>query len=484
MICQSSVQSIRNICVAMKYRTVNAREIFSCMRFDGSFHNAEANIYDSVIKNHSQNVLSFYCTEIFTSGRNKRTYTTKEHGYPFLSNSDVASANPLLTGKYSSKTYGYDEKALLKKGMILTGRVGAIGQTAIVPAFIEHANAAGSDNIIRIEVAPSYKNGFIYAYLASKIGTLLLLKHATGGVQPFITDAMVGQIPVPDFPVSFQSKVDSLIQSALSLRDESYILLANAERNLKEAAGLKDLAVEEYDYFGPRSYKRTVSCYTRNIRQIGTTSINAFNNSERIRKVQQRLLANSKPIKDLIEGGQTFSSGSLPSIEVKPGHGIMLINQKDIFDNIVVGKYISSKNANLNDLVQYGEILIACDGTLGENELFCRAIFANEDLAGSFISSHFMRMRANGVVPVGYLFAWLNSDYGFRLIRNTQAGTKICHPIQRMFQNIPVPIIDKEKMGDIDTMVRTAFTKRHQANNLEKEAISMVETEIDKWNKN
>ena len=39
-------------------------------------------------------------------------------------------------------------------------------------------------------------------------------------------------------------------------------------------------------------------------------------------------------------------------------------------------------------------------------------------------------------------------------------------------------------MEDIDVMVRTAFTKRHQANNLEKEAIRMVEAEIDKWNNN
>ena len=41
-----------------------------------------------------------------------------------------------------------------------------------------------------------------------------------------------------------------------------------------------------------------------------------------------------------------------------------------------------------------------------------------------------------------------------------------------------------DKMDEIDLMVRTAFTKRHQANNLEKEAIQMVENEIDKWNKN
>ena len=87
-------------------------------------------------------------------------------------------------------------------------------------------------------------------------------------------------------------------------------------------------------------------------------------------------------------------------------------------------------------------------------------------------------------MPSGYLFTWLNSDYGFRLIRSTHSGTKLCRPIPTLFLQIPVPVLSKDKMDEIDLMIRTAFTKRHQANNLEKEAIQMVENEIDKWNKN
>jgi hypothetical protein len=86
-------------------------------------------------------------------------------------------------------------------------------------------------------------------------------------------------------------------------------------------------------------------------------------------------------------------------------------------------------------------------------------------------------------MPSGYLFAWLNTDYGFRLIRNTQAGTKLCRPIPRLFIEIPVPIIDIESMMEIDRLVREAHTKRHEANVKELKAIKMVEDEIEKWNK-
>jgi hypothetical protein len=141
------------------------------------------------------------------------------------------------------------------------------------------------------------------------------------------------------------------------------------------------------------------------------------------------------------------------------------------------------RNVKISNLVEYGEILIAGVGTLGESETFCRAIFANEDLQGQLVSGEFIRMKTTEDMPSGYLFAWLNTDYGFRLIRNTQAGTKLCRPILRLFIEIPVPIIDTESMLEIDRLVREAHTKRHEANVKELKAIKMVEDEIEKWNK-
>lgn len=467
----------------MKTRIISSKQIIIDKRFDGSYHNAEINIYDSVITAHSSHNLSYYCSDIFTSGRNKRAYTTPNKGLPFLSNSDVAMANPFLSCNYSSIKYGFDEKAVLKEGMILTGRVGSIGQTAYVPKYIEEAKAMGSDNIIRIVVDSKYKNGFIYAFLASKIGKLSFLKHSTGGVQPFITESMVGQIPIPDFPESLQTEVNKLILESAKLREEAKVMLDLAEKELKSKAGLPDLCPEEYDYYGQSQSNRKVSCFARNIKELGTTSINAFNHSERIRLITQKMACKTIPLREAIQGGATFSSTGAPSIEVKPGKGIMMINQKDIFDNIIRGKWISNRGIKLDNLVDYGEVLIACDGTLGESELFCRAIFANEDLKGSFISSHFIRMKATEEITSGYLYTWLNSDYGFRFIRNTQAGTKLCHPINKMFLNIPIPVLGNDDIKAIDSIVKTAHSKRHESNLKELEAIQLIEQEIEKWNK-
>ena len=85
----------------MKFRSVNSKDILLEKRFDGSSHNADVNVYDNVLRKHSSYQLSHYCSEIFTSGRNRRVYTTKEFGYPFLSNSDAASVDPFACCKFS-----------------------------------------------------------------------------------------------------------------------------------------------------------------------------------------------------------------------------------------------------------------------------------------------------------------------------------------------------------------------------------------------
>ena len=467
----------------MKCRIVNNKDVLKNKRFDGSYHNADSNIYDSVISKHSKHCLSYYCSEIFTSGRNKRAYTTKQYGYPFLSNSDVLALNPFPSCKYSSSKYGYDEKALLKGGMILTGRVGAIGQTGFVPSFWEKYNAMGSDNIIRIVVKPEYRNGFIYAYLASKIGNLSFWKHATGGVQPFITDAMVGELPIPEFDQNFEEEVNRhIIESAL-LREEATKELEEAQKVLKESANLEELSPDDYDFYGLPVKDRQVSTFTCNRKNISSTTINAFNHSKRIKKLKTKIRCNTISLSEALNENGFFSTGSFPRVEVAPGKGIMLINQSDIFDTIIKGKYISKRGVKVDNLVEYGEVMIAGVGTLGENETFCRAIFANEDLVGQLVSGEFIRMKTSSQIPSGYLFAWLSSDYGFRLIRYTQTGTKLCRPIQRMLLEQPIPLLDATIMDKIDSLVRSAHTKKYKANQLEKKAIQMVEQEIEKWNK-
>lgn len=469
----------------MKVSTINIKNVRSArLRTDASYHLSEGQIVQNDIVSSPYPLMQIkdVSNDIFIGNRAKRIYVSSiEHGIPFLSSSDILKGD-LEHVKLASKKYTPEiDRMLLQKGWTLISRSGTIGNCAFANA--KHAQKLASEHVIRLVPNNILRGGLVYAYLASKYGHSLLTQGTFGAVIQHIEPDFVGSLPIPHFPETFQEEVDDLMQEASRLREEATDELNEAEKILKEAAKLRDLTPEDYDYYGLNNSGRKVSCFVRKRKDIDTTTINAFNHSERIRNTKASITCPTVPLKEVLLGGDTFSSNSCPSIEVKPEHGVMFINQKDIFDNIVKGKWISKRNISLDKLVEYGEVIVACDGTLGENELFCRALFANEDLQGALISTHFIRMKTNEKVPSGYLYIWLNSDYGFRFIRNCQAGTKLCHPIPKMFLEIPVPVVEKETMEEIDKLVKDAYTKRYLANCNECKAISLVEQEIESWNK-
>lgn len=469
----------------MKVSTINIKNVRSArLRTDASYHLSEGQIVQNDIVSSPYPLMQIkdVSNDIFIGNRAKRIYVSSiEHGIPFLSSSDILKGD-LEHVKLASKKYTPEiDRMLLQKGWTLISRSGTIGNCAFANA--KHAQKLASEDVIRLVPNNILRGGLVYAYLASKYGHSLLTQGTFGAVIQHIEPDFVGSLPIPHFPETFQEEVDDLMQEASRLREEATDELNEAEKILKEAAKLRDLTPEDYDYYGLNNSGRKVSCFVRKRKDIDTTTINAFNHSERIRNTKASITCPTVPLKEVLLGGDTFSSNSCPSIEVKPEHGVMFINQKDIFDNIVKGKWISKRNISLDKLVEYGEVIVACDGTLGENELFCRALFANEDLQGALISTHFIRMKTNEKVPSGYLYIWLNSDYGFRFIRNCQAGTKLCHPIPKIFLEIPVPVVEKETMEEIDKLVKDAYTKRYLANCNERKAISLVEQEIESWNK-
>ena len=448
----------------MKARVINSKDVISSLRFDGSYHNAEVNVYDKVIREHSEHALSYYCSEIFTSGRNKRVYTSKEHGYPFLSNSDVTAANPFLSCKYSSKKYGYDEKAVLREGMILTGRVGAIGQTAFVPAYLEKEKAMGSDNIIRICVKPEFKNGFIYAYLASRIGNLSFWKHATGGVQPFITDAMVGDLPIPDFSGKFQEEVDNLVQESARLREEATDALAEAHRIIEQK-------------FNIAKAKKSSCVSIQSIMSSHNKRFEAFYHTSANRSVYDYITTNFR-YKTLGElTNRIFRPGIFKREYV--AKGVTFLGGADILMAIPDSdKKLSFRQADkMPELkVKKGWILVTCGGTIGNT------VIIDNQLEKCLISQHVMRIVPKDDILKGYLYAVLSSKIGNDLITMFTTGSVIPQIEAHHLELVPIPLLENELMEQIEDLVSSYVSKIEVSKEKETKAIRMVEEEIEKWN--
>lgn len=455
----------------MKYRIVHSQDVFDVMRFDGSYHNADANIYDAVIKKHSSHNLSYYCSEIFASGRNKRVYTRPEFGYPFLSNSDVVSSNPFMSCKYSSKKYGFDETAVLKAGMIVTGRVGAIGQTAFIPAYLEKAKAMGSDNIIRISVKSSEKNGYIYAYLASKMGNLSFWKHATGGVQPFITDAMVASIPIPSFPEDFQNKINDLVLESARLREEAADVLEKAIALLSGFIG-DSFMLTDKQHVGKVSLKSITS--TLNLRFDPPVYINKGVSTV------QKLSCKTIPLGEC--NARFWYPGIFKRTYVKDG--LPYIKGSSLFEvnPFIRCDFLSrSRTPGLKELwLKEGQILMSCAGICGQVKLITKE-YEDKKAIGS---PDIIRIQPmDSLYTKEYLFTYLQLPFVYDYMQSLKYGSVIERFDIDTIKTIPVVTPTKELSEEITEIIKRYSDCTYRAFNAEEKAIRMVEQEIEKWNK-
>lgn len=471
----------------MKSATVNIKQIPSMeFRFDPSLHLSEGVKVRKVLEELPYEIrsLSSVTDRIFLGNIFSRIWVKdREHGIPYLAASDTVLAN-LDTGQFLAKKQAIEMPYLfLKKGWILVTCSGTLGNTSYTNGHYEGRIA--THDLIRIvpdeEILPG---GYVYAFLSSKYGYYQITQSQFGGVVKHINATQAGQIKIPLIPKEIVSKADTMIEESARLREEAQTILRQADKELKSRAGLRDLNTEDYNYYGAHPSNRKVSVFSVRRSSKDVITIHAFNHSERMKNTLS-MLDNIPTISlgEAISDDGWISPGGVKVLDLSEGNGIMLINQSDIFDNIIKGKWVPRKDKYEKDLLCYGDILIAKIGTLGENETFCRCIFANEDLDGQLISSAFYKLKPSGIVPSGYLYCWLSSDWGFRQLRSSQYGTKQCYPNPKLLNEYRMPILSQEEMEKIDKFVRKAYTYRYKANEIELKAIAMVESEIEKWSK-
>ena len=134
------------------------------------------------------------------------------------------------------------------------------------------------------------------------------------------------------------------------------------------------------------------------------------------------------------------------------------------------------KNAE-NYFVKKNWILIECSGTVGV------PVFVNKTLEKFFLDNHLLRLIPKDDTLPGYLYAYLYSKYGQTLLKRGQYGSVVKEIDPRQVGPIPVPMIPKSIQEDIHEKISCANDLREKANELENEAIKLVEKTISESKK-
>ena len=294
---------------------------------------------------------------------------------------------------------------------------------------------------------------------------MLLTTNTYGSVIPTLNSNSIGELPIPEFPESFQQEVDDLIQKSARLREE--------------ATDALDKAISVIEDMIPYP----------SVKKNGTMSIEQIRESHNKRFEANYHISVGSEIEDYIDRhyvwkplGEVCQDISRPDLfkRVYVQNGIIFLGGADIFfakpnSNKQLSK---SKTANISSLaIQENTILIPRSGTIGN------VAWAHAGHAQKLASEDVIRLKPNDILKGGYIYAFLSSSIGKALIQKHIFGSVIQHIEPPHLRLIPIPIIDDSTINETNERVLEYSQKVGIAIEKEHKAISMVEQEIESWTK-
>jgi type I restriction enzyme S subunit len=171
---------------------------------------------------------------VILPGRFKRIYVTEEYGAPFLSGGDILQFDPvsvkyLSKSKHNKRVY---EELMIYENMILVTRSGTVGNVLLSPKHFE--DWAATEHIIRIIPAEDINAGYIYAFLASSYGKMLIKRFTYGSVVDEIDDKQLASVEFPLPSKTVQDEIGNLILDANKKRTQAYNLEKTAINKVEE----------------------------------------------------------------------------------------------------------------------------------------------------------------------------------------------------------------------------------------------------------
>lgn len=418
---------------------------------------------------------------IYIPSRFKRIFVDElKYGAPYLTGGSITKAEPHHGAKLLSYRFTTNmEKLALSDKMILITCSGEIGNTVYVNSIF--GDTVGSPDLIRILADPSkIHSGYLYAYLSSLIARDLIQQRTYGAVIPHIEAHHVIDLPIPRLGENLETHIHLLIEQSAALLVKAYILLKQAREQLLTINNLNPLTLDDYYFYGnsARSANNTGTFFVSS-KDLSILTMNAWNYADKFAKLRQRIMDRSYiKFSDVILPKGYRTGRSFKRVAVKAGDGIEFIGQKDLFGLRKIGKWISRVPIGSleSEIVTDNTILLAGVGTNAETEVFGRCEFVWKNFQNKIPAAEIIRINVDEEkMDAGYLYAFLSSDYGFRFLRSTITGTKLCRFIEPLVMELPIPLPDSMSiMTNIGKMVRKAYEYRSEALDKEVQAQELL----------
>ena len=410
--------------------------------------------------------------QAYYGARLKRNYVDSTHinAVGFVGSSEMLDCypRPVKFMEDSDRT----QNLHVQYGDILISRSGTIGNLTFVGKTLEKLLV--SEHAIRLK-CHDYP-GYVYTYLRSKVGQLLIRSNIYGAVIQEIEPEHLATVPIPDAPASIKKRVNDLIVGSYELRDVSNALIDEAMAVL-----VKELHLPDLHDFDAALYKKGAG--------VDTFSVKLSNMAGRADAsyhvpIVDAIVAHMKQYATevtTVSDGRISKKVILPPrfarVYVEEGYGRVLIGGKQLHELDPSGKkYLSrTKHKDLMDKleVEQDTILITRSGTIG------KTVLVPKHWEHWVPSDHVIRVVPADKDIAGYLSIFLASEYGHTLITRYTYGSVVDEIDDTHVGNIPVPLLkDANVQRNINEIALAANQKRYEAYKLEQQALRIIDKEV------
>lgn len=395
-----------------------------------------------------------------------------EHGVELLSQSDVFAAEP--QGRLIRRdSMPHPDRHLIEPGQVLVAGVGTLKETELYGrAILADARLVGkylSQDAMAIvfEDPSSALSLYTFAWLASPTGMQVLRSTSYGTKLLRFRKDLLSTIPVPLAATSTVSRVAQLVRDCSTGRERFLhrLLQARALVNaMPEMQAAHEMCAER---------ERRSVLWEGPFPSLGAWNFASSGGALRYLREKWKV-----SLGDLVEPDGIYNGPRFARVDCQPPHGVEFMSQRDAMLIRPAPRRIVHPGFDDRQLfARDGTILVGSHGTLGEGEIFGRAVLVHGRFAKAAFTQDLLR-----VVPKHgeehALYAYLTTTVGFRLLRTTAVGTKILSMREDMLRALPVPEWPGDLKKKVSALIRSAFQARDEAEQAETEAIRIIEEEV------
>ncbi len=458
----------------LKYTSVSLKDVFNNRyRLEAHSFNLDAKIAKEKVLNNKYGVVNLWSTnglidKAFHRPRFKRIYVDHRE-IPFYQPSSINDVYPKPSKYISAKTDTNLANLKVDKGMLLMTVSGTIGKVALVGEKL--SGQVFSHDLLRIVGKGEYDTGYIYSYFLTETGQNILQTNNYGAVVKHIEPEHLKNVVIPNAPEILKKEIHELVINSYKLRDESNELIDQAERILYDELNLEPIEDLKTDYFDSAYDIRNYTTKLSDLR----LRLDASYHIPIVQLVEEKIrkcAAELTTIGDLSK--RVILAGVFKRTYVDKENGVPFLGGRDITQlNPKVEKFLSRsvhKERIKKELEVFENyILISDRGTIGKVQI------VPKHWNGWAVSQNIIKVVPYSDDFAGYLFCFLNSDYGQVLIKRETYGSVVDMIDDKNVAAIHIPILnDKEKQAEINSLVLKANNLRYEANLKEQEAVEKV----------